>query len=186
MKKIYVVTLLFILGIGFSVYYIDSRYQVENTHESIESSLKDWLNRSQKRQSNPTPIKNPTLIEKFKLDDTSTHIGLFQLENDNIGYVRLIEGLNGKLKIAGAGHGTNDFKYREIETNKGLYAILIGKNPEKKIDNILVNLMFENYNFNVDVPTEELFVRYHKFSETLDTPFPAEYTLFDKNNGVIE
>lgn len=170
---------LVILGIGYSLFYITS-YSIENSNESVQSSLKDWLNRSETRQL------NPTLIEKVKIEDTTTLIGLFQLENDNIGYVRLVEGLNGRLKITNTGHSTNELQYQDIETNKGLYYILVGENPEKKIKNIQVELMYEDYDFNVDVSTEELFIRYHKLPNKFEQPYPAEFIILDKDNNVVE
>lgn len=166
-----------VLGVGYSVFYINS-YSIKNTNESVQSSLKDWLNRGETLQL------NPTLIEKVKIEDTTTHIGLFLLGNDNIGFVRLVEGLNGRLKITNSGHGPN--QYQAIETNKGLYYVLVGKNPEKKIDNIQVELLYEDYDFNVDVSTEELFIRYNKLPNKFEQPHPAEFTMFDKDNNVIQ
>ncbi|WP_223701766.1 hypothetical protein [Sutcliffiella deserti] len=178
-KMNYYIMILVILGIGYSVFYINS-YSIKNTNESVESSLKDWLNRGETRQL------NPILIEKVRIDDTTTHIGLFQLENNNIGYVRLVEGVNGRLKITNTGHGTGELQYQDIETNKGLYYILVGENTEKKIHNIRVELMYEDYNFNVDVSTEDRFIRYHKLPIKFEKPYPAEITVLDKENNVIE
>lgn len=108
------------------------------------------------------------------------------MENGNVCYVQLVEGLNGRLKITNTGHGTNELHYQDIKTNNGSYYILVGKNLEKKIDTIQVKLIHEEYDFNVDVSTKVLFIKYHKLPKEFEQPFPAEFTMLDKDNNAIE
>lgn len=169
---------LIVLFIGYLLYYF-SQHNIENDNVSIQTGLRDWLNRGRVEDI------SPNVLEVVRLDNSNSYIVLFQLENNNMGYSQLIKGLNGKFKILRAGYGTNVVSYKDIETNKGMYGILVGYNPNFKIDHLVAKLMYEEFSFTVDVSKDEKFIKYEKLPTELKETFPAEITFFDKNNNVI-
>jgi hypothetical protein len=178
-KVIYFSLFLIVLCIGYSLYYLN-QYHIDNENVSIQSNLNDWLNRGSTEQI------SPNVIEVVRLDNSNSYIVLFELENNDIGYSQLIKGLNGMPKIERAGYGTNVVSYEKIKTNQGMYGILIGKNPNLKIDHISVKLMHEEIGFTTDVSKDEKFVKYEKLPSDLEENFPAELTFYDKNNTIIQ
>ena len=179
MKKAgYLILFAAVLAIGYGIYYFN-QYPIEDNEAAIQSGLEEWSERSS------GSIK-PEVIKSVHLDDTSSYIVLFQTERGEMGYAHLIKGLNGKYKIDQTGHGTNIASYQKMKTNKGMYGILIGKNPQMKIDRIEVELFSGEYSFVSNVKGEERFIDYEKLPENTKQPFPAELTFYDKNNSVIE
>jgi len=178
-KIMYYAVFLIVLCIGCSLYYFN-QYHINNDNVSIQSNLKDWLNKTS------TEEIIPNVLDVVRLDNSNSYIALFQLENNNIGYSQLIKGSNGKLKIERAGYGTNVVSYEKIETNKGVYGILVGKNPDLKMDHLSVKLKHEEFGFTTDVSKDEKFVKYEKLPSGLKETFQAELTLFDENNTVIQ
>ncbi|CAM3087859.1 hypothetical protein PALU110988_00370 [Paenibacillus lupini] len=177
-KKRYYVAFLILLCLGFSMKYMN-KYHIDNDYATIQSSLKDELNRGS------VDKLNPKLIETVRLGESSSYIALFQLENNEIGYSQMIKGLNGKFKFERAGHGTNIVSYEDIHTNKGNYGILVGHNPGQKINHISAKLINEEFEFNADVSSDRIFVKDEKLPSNLKEIFPAELTFYDENNRVI-
>lgn len=177
-KVIYLLSIIAIISIGYSFYYFN-QYNIEDKRATIQSSLKEWSDRG-------SGSIDPDVIEVVQLDDTSSYIVLFQTQSKNIGYAHFIKGWNGKFKIKNSGHGTNIVKYQIIKTNKGMYGILVGKNPDLKIDHIKANLYYGDFSFKSNVNADEKFIRYQQLPPDIEKPFPAELTFFDKKNSVIE
>lgn len=179
LKKVsYLILSVAIISIGYSFFYFN-QYHIEDERTAIQSGLKDWSNRGS------GSIK-PNVIEVVQLDDTSSYIVLFQTKNGNVGYAHFIKGWNGKFKIDHSGHGTNIVSYEKIKTTEGMYGILVGKNPNLTIDHIKAELYYEDFNFIVNVSTDEMFIRYKQLPNDIEQPFPAELTYFNKNNSVID
>lgn len=179
MKKIiYFIIIFSIISIGYSLNYL-SKYHIEDNKTVIQSSLKDWLNRG-------SGSIDPDVLNIVQLDDTSSYVVLFETQNSNIGYAHLIKGWNGKYKIDQSAHGTNVVSYRKIKTIKGIYGILVGKNPGLKIDHIKVDLYYGNFIFTSNVSTDKKFVRYEKLPNDVEKHFPAELTYYDNDGSEIE
>ncbi|GAM12799.1 hypothetical protein [Mesobacillus selenatarsenatis] len=178
MKKAgYLVILVAVMAIGYVIYYFN-QYPIDDNQAAIQSGLQKWSNRAS------GSIK-PSVIKSIQLEDTSSYIVLFQTENGDMGYAHLIKGFNGKYKIDHSGYGTNIVSYQKIKTNKGIYGILIGKNPKLKIDHIKTELYSGEYSFESNVKGEERFIAFEKLPENTKQPFPAELTFYDKNGSVI-
>src|SRR5690625_1751696 len=178
-KATYLLLFIGVIFIGYSLFYFN-QYHIDDDKIAVQSSLTEWM--SGDSENTTFDVK-----EIIRLDNTNSHIALFQTENGHVGYAHLIEGWNGKLKIVSSGgHGTNIVSYKVIETDKGNYGILFGKNPELTIDHIKADLNYENYSFSVDLPSDEIFVKYVHLPEDIENPFPAELTYFDKDQSVIE
>ncbi len=178
-KSTYLLLIIGVIFIGYSLFYF-SQYHIDDDKIAVQSSLAEWM-------SNDSETTTLDVKEIIQLEDTNSHIALFQTENGHVGYAHLIEGWNGKLKIVSSGgHGTNIVSYEVIETNHGNYGIVFGENPELTIDHITADLNYENYRFSVDVPSDEIFVKYAHLPEGIEKPFPAELTYFDKDQTVID
>lgn len=179
MKKAgYLALFIAIMAIGYGIYYFN-QYPINDNEAAIQSGLQEWSNRAS------GSIK-PEVIKSVQLDDTSSYIVLFQTDRGEMGYAHLIKGLNGKYKIDHSGYGTNIVSYQKIKTNNGMYGILIGKNPQAKIDRIGAELYSGEYSFESNVKGEKRFIAYEKLPEDTKQPFPAELTFYDKNGSVIE
>ncbi|NIK13063.1 hypothetical protein [Alkalibacillus almallahensis] len=175
-KVIYLILFIIIISIGYSWYYFN-QYHIEDNRTAIQSNLKEW-------SSKGSGSINPDVIEVVRLNDTSSYIVLFQTQSSNIGYAHIIKGWNGKFKIDHSGHGTNIVDYQKIQTDKGMYGVIIGKNPDLKIDHIIADLDYGDFNFNVSA--NEKFVKYEKIPNDIEEPFAAELTFYDKEGSVIE
>ncbi|KKK36115.1 hypothetical protein WQ57_21125 [Mesobacillus campisalis] len=179
MKKTkYFISIMLIIFIGYFSYYI-TQYDIKDKKTDIQSNLMVWINRG-------SPGIIPEVIDVVQLGDTSSHIVLLQIQNGSFGYAHLIKGWNGKFKIDHSGHGTNIVHYQEIQTNNGMYGVLVGRNPDLKIDHIVADLFYEDFSFISNVNAEEKFVRYKKFSKEVKKTFPAELTYYNNNGTVIE
>ncbi|MBT2685036.1 hypothetical protein [Bacillus sp. ISL-37] len=178
MKKAgYLVIFVAVMAIGYGIYY-SNQYPIEDNPAAIQTGLQEWSNRD-------SGSINPEVIKSVQLDDTNSYIVLFQTDNGEMGYAHLIKGLNGKYKIDHSGYGTNIVSYQKIKTNKGMYGILIGKNPQLKIDHIEAELYSGEYSFESNVKGEERFIAFEKFPENTEQPFPAELTFYDENGSEI-
>lgn len=177
-KAIYYTLSLMVFCIAYSLFNLN-QYNIDNDHTSIQSNLKAWMNRGSEEEL------HPTVLEMVQLDDTATYITLFQLEKGNYGYAQLTKGINGKFRIERSGHGINIASYEVVDTNKGKYMILYGRNPNFKIDHISVKSKHEDFGFISDVAKDEIFIKYKEISSDFKKPFPAKLTFFDKNNNEI-
>jgi hypothetical protein len=177
-KPWYLILFVAVLAIGYGIYYYN-QYPIDDNQAAIQTGLQEWSNRDS------GSIK-PDVIKTVQLDDTRSYIVLFQTDRGEMGYAHLIKGLNGKYKIDHSGHGTTLVSYQKIKTNKGMYGILIGKNPKMTIDRIEAELHSREYSFESSVKGEERFIAYEKLPEDTKQPFPADLTFYDKNGSVIE
>lgn len=180
-KGMYIVFVLIILFVGYVGFYF-KEYHISNDQISIQSSLKDWLNRVPRKVD-----LNPDIIEVVQLDDTTSYIALYQLYDGTFGQAHLIKGFNGKYKIQHSSHGGSitGVSYQVTETNKGKYMVVFGGNSNLKINHVTAKSIHEDYEFKTDVSKEPYFVKYDKLPEDLKQPFPAELTFFDKNNKTL-
>ena len=177
----YFVAIIIVFSIGYLLFYIN-QYGVNNDETSIQFSLEFWLNRGSEEEY------HPNILQMVQLDDTTSYITLFQLENGKYGLAQLIKGLNGKFKIERSAHGTelyNPSSYEIIDTNNGKYIVLYGGNPNLKIDHISAKLTNEEFGFTSDVSKNEHFIKYEKIPSELKKPFPAKIIFYDKNNNEI-
>gem|GEM_PF-1011918 len=185
-KKLLVfLSVIVIAALGYSLYYLN-QYDIEDNEASIQSNLDTWLNRPNSEEINPEVLK----VEQ--LEDTTSHIILFQLDDGSYGYARLVKGLNGKFKIDIAGYGTgqgtvlDNASYQVIDTNKGKYFILYGGNPDLKIDYILATSQLDEYEFTFNVSDDKTFIHSTKISTGAERPFPTRLSFYDSDNNLIE
>jgi hypothetical protein len=178
-KRIAGFLLIFTAAIGGSIYYYTTQYDVEMDDRSVQTAVKTFLDRGE-------PGIDPELIEVVQIADTRSHIAMFQLKNGNMGYAHMIRGFNNRFKIDHAGYGTNSVTYESVETNKGLYGMLLGGNRELEIHRIKAGLIHEDFSFTADVSGERIITQFIKLPEGLSMPFPAELTFFNEDNQIIK
>jgi hypothetical protein len=178
-KAQYFIVIILVFSSVYSIFYIN-KFDIEDNNESIESNLELWLNMGSGKEV------EPNILNLVKLGNSNSYIAFFQLENKHFGYAHLIKGWNGKFKAVHAGHGSNIVSYEKIKTDKGIFGILVGKNPKLKIDHIKVKLMYEDFSFITQVSEEQSFLKYKKLPRELKQTFPAELTFYDENNRVID
>lgn len=181
-KKLLVfISMIVIAALGYSLYYLN-QYHIEDNDTAIQTNLETWLNRPHGEEINPTVLK----VEQ--LEDTTSHIILFQLDNGDYGYSRLVKGVNGKFKIDIAGYGTgfHNASYQVIDTNKGKYMILYGGNPDLEVDHILAAAHTGEYDFTFDVSEDKTFLQFAKIPTGVERPFPVELSFYDRDNNEIE
>ncbi|MEK4670833.1 hypothetical protein [Niallia sp. FSL R7-0271] len=178
-KVIFIPFLFLFLLVGFLYFYINKDYVIDANSQSIESSLTEWENRGEEEK---VKIK---VLDVVTLGNSNTSVVLFELDNKYTGYAQLNKGWNGKYKIKMSGYGTSKVSYVDIKTNSGVYGIIYGENPNKKIAQITAALLNENYSLTFTVSEEETFLKYDKIPDDLTQTFPAETTCFDANHHVI-
>ncbi|WP_182201710.1 hypothetical protein [Paraliobacillus salinarum] len=177
-KAIYLVLFVVIIFIGYSWYSV-AQYHIEDDSTAIQSNLTEWSNRG-------SGGINPDVIKMVQIDDTRSYIVLFETQGSNMGYAHFIKGWNGKFKIEHSGHGTKIIGYQEIHTNKGIYGLIYGENPDLKIDHIQADMYYGDFSFSSSVREDEKFVRYEKIPNDIEKPFPAELTFYDEGGFVIK
>lgn len=174
------ITLLFLFVIGYSLFYLN-QYKISAQDTSIQSSLEFYLNKEKQGEDKLKPV-----IQRIdQLGNTNSYVVLFSL-NERLGYSHFIKGMNGKYKIDRSGYSSNIIAYEKIETSEGIYGIVLGKNPSNNINHINVELKNDNYKFMVNVANEKLFLEYKKLPSSIKQPFPANITIYDKNNNQIQ
>lgn len=173
-KKFFVSAASLMIIIAGLLFMYFKMYDVENNKLAILKRLETILGR-----------QNLTLIDMVRLDETSSYIVLFTLQNGDIGYAQMVEGLNNKLKCKRAGYGTNKFSYQKIETNGGEYGIIVGKNLDLKVDRVTVSFLEGDHTFTFHINNKQYFVVYKKLPNKLQRAYPVKLTFYDKNNNVI-
>lgn len=177
--KIKILFFLLVFGIGFLFYYFNE-YKIENDKEAIQSSLKVWLNRGYSME-----VDEPNILKVVQLDDSKSYVSLFQF-HEGYGYAHLVEGINGKLKIVTSSHGGSLINNRLIETSEGMYIVLYGKNPDLKINTILINSRNKIHDLKLNMPDDESLLIYEKVPDHFENPLPDEFILLDGNDNEIE
>ncbi len=163
--------LLVIVCAGYTMFY-SSYYDIEDNTESIHLGLSEWMN------------GNVEILKVTQLDKSSTYIVLFERDDKYTGFAHMKKGWNGRFVIKMSGEGEGGQRYNEIKTNKGLYAILVGRNVDLNIDHITY-YNHPDYEFTSSVSTEETFLKYKKIPNNLAGTYP-ELTFFDKHNNIIQ
>lgn len=171
-----VVGMLFI--VAGAAWYTNWQYPIHDDESSIQLGLNEW-------QRDTAAIHEVfNVISTTQLGESSSHIILFETGSNGIGYARMIKGWNGKFKITESGWGP-DVSYHDINTNNGTYGILIGTNPELRIDHVTVESTREDYRFTAELPEEYSFLLYEKLPEDVSSLFPAEFTFFNASGEEV-
>lgn len=162
-----------------AVWYMNWQYPIHDDESAIQWELNEW----QRDTAATHEVFN--VISTTQLGESSSHIILFETSSNGIGYARMIKGWNGQFKITESGWGP-DVSYHDIDTNDGTYGILIGTNPELRIDHVTVESTREDYRFTAELPEEYSFLLYEKLPDGVNSAFPADFTFFDEAGEEIQ
>lgn len=180
MRKIslFITAFILIIGFAYSWFYMH-QYTIADEESEIHTSLIEWQNRGSDFEF------ELAILEVIQVEETNSHIVLFETPAKDVGYAQLIKGWNGKFKINQSGWGDNVVTYSDIKTNEGMYGVLVGKNPDLEIDHITALTVNEEYEFTASVTDVKTFVRYEKLPANLKETFISDLTFYDKNGQVL-
>lgn len=151
-------------------------YKIVDDKTQIEKHILEFINR---------PIGQYDYVDMKQYINIDNKKYILYTTTDKIGFAGLVKGLNGKYKIAYSEHSNNSFDDKVIETNRGKYIILIGKNPDKEIEYSEVVLEFNEY--KIKIPDEEYFIVSSKIKDGTKSILiaPNNIKLFDANGTDI-
>ncbi len=124
-----------------------------------------------------------------RINGSSTWIAILSSTIDSNGkivYAHLEKNWRNHYKIISVGT-VPDISYVDIQTNNGLFGVLIGVNKSLAIKKIDVKTMGETQlESTFDIEGEKYFIRYISIKDELSSTSPAEFTLYDGINEIIE
>jgi hypothetical protein len=162
-----------------AVWYMNWQYPIHDDESAIQLGLNEW------QRDTFMTHEVFTVSSTTQLGESSSHVILFETASSGIGYAKMSKGWNGQFKITESGWGQN-VSYHNIQTNKGTYGVLIGINPEHRIDHVTVESTDEDFRFTAELPEEYSFLVYEKLPEDLSSTFFADFTFYDAAGEEIE
>ncbi len=168
-KIIFVTIALVICVLFVSTRYIKPyyTYKVEDDENAIAQSISQM-------------VKLPVQIRLME-DADDKKIVLFTIESQ-IGEAELTKGPNHKYKLDFTGHGTNEIRPRIMETGKGQYVRILGRNTEG-ISKILTLIDGEKY--ELAVQEGDFFIAISPLTGSTDSKFPSGSVLYDSQGNEI-
>lgn len=179
---LFIAIIIIIVGIAIKDHStkVEAKYSIPNNQKDIQQVLTYWENRGNDKAHH---IK---LIEVVHLGKSDTYIAYFEVDSDMLGTATLKEGSNKKLDIIRSHSGGSTTRYDGVKTDQGDYGIVTGKNTDKQIHSIRVELQDDPLKFTVQVPEQEYFIIVKKLPKGKGSKKFADLYLFDKNNKEIE
>ncbi|GHH99729.1 hypothetical protein [Neobacillus kokaensis] len=159
---------------------VEAKYSIPNNPKDIQRVLTYWENRGNDKTHH---IK---LINVVHLGKSDTYIAYFEDDSDILGTATLKEGPNKKLDIINSHSGGGTTRYGGVKTDQGDYGIVTGKNTDKKIHSIRVELLNDPLKFTVQVPEKDYFIIVKKLPKGKSSIKFADLYLFDKNNKELK
>jgi hypothetical protein len=168
MKKPTLVWLGLVLGVGLILYGITywNSYALDDNVPDIEQVLED-------RSGTEVTVKGLSAT-----DDKAFFI--FTMSGQ-IGSGELSRGWNGKYKLEYYGYGTDRVRSRVVETGKGFYLMLAGRN-EGKIGSIRAAIDHEEY--EVELPSDEYYLVLTPVKKT-DKRFAESIAVYQRDGTKI-
>ncbi|WP_336881111.1 hypothetical protein [Priestia koreensis] len=185
MRKIIMVVFILIgvIGTGYGVraVQINAKYPILNNTGDIEKNVVLWQNRG--------GDVDPTLIKVEHLGKSNTYVAFLKNRTGEIGIAILKEGPNKNLRIHTTSYGKNDaayyVQYYGVNTNKGNYGIIVGKDPTNKFSFIRAELMGDRFAYTVQVPKKDYFFFVNKLPKENGRKKSANLYLLDEKKQEI-
>lgn len=136
-------------------------YTITEDKGQLENKLIQFINR-------PTVTVTKIDIKQELNIDNKKYI-LFIDNNNMLGNAELTKGLNNKYKIESMG-GNSYFHEEIIKTNKAMYLIMKGKNPDIKISYAKETLDKKEY--KISFPLQEYYMAYCKVPNGTQLVYP--------------
>lgn len=167
---------------GGSVIAYSQQFSIDSSESALQPHLSEWINKGQSETED-----KPVILDIRQLGKSNSYLALFiTADNSKIGYAHYHKGWNDKLKPVNFLFGTDKIVFREIETNKGKYGILLGINPDFIIDTIKAPITDEELSFSYDVSSNEWFLKIEKIPNTINHQVYSDLELYDGNNNRLE
>jgi hypothetical protein len=154
-----------------------SKYEfvVMNNITDIKKGIEGHINRG--------GTKGIEVLLKNECSIDNILIVSYSVNNGMNGYSILKKIEDDSYNILTTGYGTNTIEFPVITTNKGKYLVVIGKEYNKKIQYVKVEL--ENKNYIFEVAGESNFIQYYRVTGETTSSYGSYFWLFDKNNNNI-
>ncbi|MEW4282707.1 hypothetical protein [Priestia koreensis] len=188
MRKIMVV--LFILagamGIGYTakaihIFKVNEEYPISNNERDIKKYVDQWQTRAGE--------VHPVVMKIQRLGKSNTYVAYFKSRTGESGIAILKEGPNKNLQIRTTHYGKNDedyySEYYGVNTNKGRYGIIAGKDPTNKIDSVRAELVNDSFTFTVAVPRKDYFFIVKRLPSGVENYQFASLYLLDEHRNEI-
>lgn len=162
--------LLILLFVFISTQYIKPHYlfKIKDNERDISQSISKMVNQ-------------PIEIKLMK-DIDNKRIVLFT-SGSELGESVLTKGSNNKYRLDSVGHGTNEVRYRIMETNQGQYIRFAGRNIGG-ISEILTFVDGEKY--NLPVTEGDFFISLVPIIKQTENKFPSGTVWYDEQGKEIE
>lgn len=178
-QKALLIMILSVIGV-LCVYSM--RYPLENSRAAIQHQLVDWENKLADRPLSDHSILE--LINVIHLENSTTYVAFYRAGQD-LRLVVLKEGLNKKLRTVHVGTKHHTFDYTGIETNKGPYGIISGRNTDEEIDSVQVKLQNFHYEYRMKVPETPCVIHAMKLPREVNQKTYADLYFFNKKDQKI-
>ncbi|MBY6085517.1 hypothetical protein KUV92_04130 [Priestia flexa] len=156
------------------------RYPIHSNAKDVEEHIRKW-----KGMGDINGSKKLDIREIQKISSSDTYVALFTIPGSGEGMAILKEGWSKRLRIEVMTKMNNLVEYDDIHTNKGAYALFLGKNPSKQIHRVKASLVNDNYTFDIKVPKGEYFISYQPVPKYVEKPFPADLILLNNSGDDI-
>lgn len=172
------ITIIVVIAMKVHSSNVAAKYCISNNPTDIQENLSDFLG-----------LNDTTVIKVVHLGKSNIYVACFksELRGSILGIAKMKEGPNKKLRIINCNYGEGDVaRYDGVKVINGNYGIITGKNSDKQMKSIRVELLNEPLNFMVQVPDDDFFVIVKRLpTEVYDNKYAHLY-LFDKNNVEIK
>jgi hypothetical protein len=174
MKKVFsFIALISIIGIIAACQNI-AKYTVKDTEQDVKLSIEKLLSTSSNNASK--------IVLKKTMDIDNRKFAAF-IYNNFLGDAEFTKGPNNKYRLQRLGHGNDSFRMEVQQTNKNKYFVIVGKNPNMRIDRIEVTL--EGNIYNIQVPKEEYFIVYCQIPRQTVAIYAESHRVFDEKDNDI-
>lgn len=167
------VLVLLTAGLTFA-FYSWYEYPIKNTEQDMEEFLIEW-------EASYRDSPKPKLIDMLQLGQSDTY-AIFYLKGEDTAVALLKKGLSGRLKFVSGNSGNSDARYFSVETNKGSYGIVRGKNTDGRVHAVKVELQNAPFSFEQKVSPGPHFFLIQKLPEEITEQTFADITFIDDTN----
>ncbi len=155
----------FIIILCMVYFYIDNYdkiYSIRALHNDIEQALEETSDLD-------------VVIKEHAITDNKLHF-VFTTTGGTVGSGELVRGWNNKYKVVFFGYGTNGIRERIVETDKGQYLKLAGKNS----NNIgRIRAFIEDEVYDITIPDNEYYIVMTSVRAT-DREFTTAKIIYDR------
>jgi hypothetical protein len=172
-----VILMIILIFINTILVSCTSKYEfvVMNNITDIKKGIEGHINRG--------GTKGIEVLLKNKCSIDNILIVSYSVNNGMNGYSVLKKIEDDSYNILTTGYGTNTIEFPVITTNKGKYLVVIGKEYNKKIQYVKVEL--ENKKYIFETSGESNFIQYYMVKSETTSSYGSNFWLFDNANNNI-